>query len=115
MPTVLDVRDPHCGWRRLDQANVRALSRATKSRYQLTAVSLSRLQADDSSWLQEMGGRVFHQPTEATKRAYGLGGVPWTIVIAPTGTVEKLRRGAYVDEVRREVEDDFGIRLPGIE
>lgn len=115
MPTVLYVWDPNCGWCLRNQASVLALARQTRGRYQLILVSLSRLKPAESSWLEEYAGLVYHAPTEATKRAYSLGGVPQTIVISQAGTVQKLWRGAYVEEVRREVENYFGIRLPGIE
>ncbi len=115
LPTVLYVWDPNCGWCLRNQANVLALARQTRDRYQLVPVSISRLEPVDSSWLEEFAGLVYHAPTEASKRAYSLGGVPRTIVISQAGTVEKLWRGAYVEEVCREVENYFGIRLPGIE
>lgn len=115
VPTILYVWDPDCGWCVRNQANVVALARQTRGCYRLVSISLSRQAPVDSSWLEEFAGLVYHAPTEATKRAYSLGGVPQTIVISQAGTVEKLWRGAYVEEVRREVENYFGIRLPGIE
>lgn len=80
----------------------------------MIALSLTRLETADASWPQEFADSVYHLPTEATKRAYCLGGVPQTIVISKAGTVEKLWRGAYVDQVLREVEEYFQIRLPEV-
>lgn len=112
--TILYVWDPNCGWCRRNEANARALALHTRGRYQMIALSLSRLEAGDSSWPREFADSVYHQPTEPTKRAYSLGGVPQTIVISKAGTVEMLWRGAYVGGVVREVEEYFGIRLPGV-
>jgi len=46
--------------------------------------------------------------------AYKVGGTPNTLVISPEGRVLKNWRGAYMDDLQREVEQYFEVELPGI-
>ena len=46
--------------------------------------------------------------------AYRLSGTPQTIVVSSRGEVMKNWNGAYVGDVKHEVESYFGIILPGL-
>jgi hypothetical protein len=43
---------------------------------------------------------------------YQFKSTPMTAVITPTGTVERVWRGAYVGKTRSETEEYFGVVLP---
>ena len=49
-----------------------------------------------------------------TMREYKLGGTPQTIVVSPQGQVNRIWSGAFAEDLKREVEDYFGVKLPGI-
>jgi hypothetical protein len=47
-------------------------------------------------------------------REYKLGGTPQTIVVSPQGQVTRIWSGAFAEDLQREVEDYFSVKLPGI-
>jgi hypothetical protein len=49
-----------------------------------------------------------------TMREYKLGGTPQTIVVSPQGQVTRIWSGAFAEDLQREVEDYFSMKLPGI-
>ena len=52
--------------------------------------------------------------TRETIQSLGLGRTPQTIVVSPEGKILKVWMGAYVEEMRPEVEAYFGVQLPGL-
>ena len=47
--------------------------------------------------------------------AYRLGGTPNTLVVSGDGRLLHQWRGAYSGSSKKEIEDYFGITLPGVE
>jgi hypothetical protein len=60
------------------------------------------------------GLETYSKPTEAFVSSLGLGSTPQTIVISSQGKIEKNWIGAYGDDTKKEVEDYFGVVLPGL-
>jgi hypothetical protein len=46
--------------------------------------------------------------------AFMYSGTPEMIVISPEGTVKRVWRGAFTDEVKRDIESYLGVHLPGM-
>ena len=51
--------------------------------------------------------------SDITRNSLKIGGTPQTIVLSKNGEVLKSWRGAYMSTVKDDVENFFGIRLPG--
>jgi hypothetical protein len=56
---------------------------------------------------------VYRDPSDRTREAYRLGATPGMIVVSEEGKVVKHWRGAWLGATQREVEEYFGVKLPG--
>jgi peroxiredoxin len=113
LPTVLYYFSSTCAWCQRNWANVTALSEASGDRYRVVAVSAER---NLRPFVAKKGLRleVLEQLSEETVLALGLGGTPITIVIGADGVVTHEWRGAYSERIGRQIEDLFGVTLPGL-
>lgn len=113
-PTILYFFSTSCGWCARNWPNVLALEAATRGRYEFIAISNS---IDTAEFVTERalpftcltGVRV-----EALRRLH-IGGTPRTIVVSRDGVVMRDWVGAYTDATLREVEQAFGVTLPGLQ
>ncbi len=111
--TILYYFSPSCRWCERNWANVEALANATTDRYRFVAVTAA------AAGQASAGGRprsfeVYGGLSERDRRAAGLGGTPHTIVISPTGLVQRAWMGTFRGENQREIEAYFGVTLPGV-
>jgi len=58
--------------------------------------------------------QVYTDLSDDTKKAYKMGGTPQTIVVSSDGQVLQNWNGAYTGEQQKQVEEFFGITLPGL-
>ena len=113
-PTVLYVFSPSCGWCAKNLPNVKALASEVSGQYRFIALSLSAHDLRDYLSQQNFDFSVYCEPAAAAVTAYRMGGTPQTVVISADGRVIKNWYGAYSDSTRREVEEYFHVRLPGV-
>jgi hypothetical protein len=57
---------------------------------------------------------VYARLPAETVESLGLGSTPQTIVVSPEGEIVKVWSGAYIEDLRSEVEAYFGIQLPAV-
>ena len=112
-PTILYYFSPKCAWCERNWLNVKALAAALAGRYRVVGLSTS---SDVAAYVQERGlsFEIYAGLTPDLTRAYYLGGTPHTVVISAAGRVERNWAGAYTPRVQREIEQAFGITLPGL-
>ena len=112
--TVIYVHAPGCYWCRKNAENIQfVMEAAPRFRY----ISLS-LQAEAQFNARKPVLQVqstLIRPSAATIRAYRLGATPQTIVVTSQGVVERVWLGAFTGAIGKEVEDYFGIKLPGLQ
>jgi peroxiredoxin len=117
LKTVLYVFSVTCHWCEQNLDNIKALSASAPGRYRLVGISLDR---DDAGAVRDYVSKhgltfpVYYEPSLATFKSYKLGGTPQTIVISPDSKVMNDWAGAYNAELKPELENFFGISLPGI-
>ena len=111
--TVLYVFSTTCPWCTKNLPNIKALNHAMGDTFRFTAVSLD---PDVAAYMEthQIGFKVLVRPSARTISDYGLGSVPYTLVISPTGKVLHVWRGAYRGRVAAEIERTFDIVLPGL-
>jgi hypothetical protein len=113
-PTVIYVLSPTCAWCKRNEANVEALAINVVGKYRFLAVSLSSDGLRQYAESAHISFPLYSDLQVSTLSAYKFGGTPQTIVVSPEGKVLKNWKGAYIDEVKEEVESYFAVRLPGI-
>jgi peroxiredoxin len=115
--TVFYVFSVTCHWCEQNLDNIKALSASSSGRYRFVGISLDR---DDPAAVRDYASKngltfpVYYEPSLATLKSYKLGGTPHTIVVSPDGKVMNDWAGAYNAELRPELENFFGVSLPGI-
>jgi hypothetical protein len=57
---------------------------------------------------------VYANPDPSKSPVYAQTGTPTTFLISPQGLVLGVWRGAYVGEVKKEIEAKLNVQLPGI-
>jgi len=113
-PLVVYWMSPGCGWCKKNEANIRALAAGVRGKYSLIALTSSARSASGFEAVAHIGMPILGEPDSETARRYRFGGTPQTIVIDSDGTVTKVWTGAYRGTILAEVEQYFGLTLPGL-
>jgi hypothetical protein len=113
VPTVLYYFSPTCVWCNRNWDNIRALDRGAHGRYQVVLLTRAR---GVREYLKQYGLEieVVEGISESVVEAYKLGGTPQTIVASIEGLVTHDWRGAFTPRIERQIEELFGISLPGM-
>lgn len=113
VPTVLYYFSPSCAWCTRNWDNIRALERGANGRYRVLLVTRAR---DVASYLKEHGLTfdVVEGIGESVVEAYKLSGTPQTLVASIEGIVTHEWRGAFTPRIERQIEELFGVSLPGV-
>ena len=112
-PTVLYVMSPNCGWCSRNLPAVRSLVSTASPQFRFVAVSSEPLKAEQSSITANYPISIAGAVSENDRRQYGFVATPQTIVVR-SGVVTASWAGAYVADVRKQVEEFFTLRLPNI-
>lgn len=113
-PTVVFIITPTCGWCTKNVMNMRALVENAGNRYRFVGLSLSSDKLLDYVKDNKLEFPIYTDLPILTMREYKFGGTPQTIVVSPQGQVTRIWSGAFAEDLQREVEDYFGVKLPGI-
>lgn len=113
-PIVLYVFTPQCSWCARNLANLKTLLAQKQGAYRFVGLSLTDKDLREYVAKNQLGCSIYFNPAEEAVREYRLGSTPQTIVIAPNGKVLRNWVGAYTGAQQAEVEQFFGISLPGI-
>jgi peroxiredoxin len=113
-PVVLYVFTPQCQWCARNLANLKTLLAQKQGAYRFVALSLTDKDINDYAAKTQLGCPVYFNPAEESLREYKLGSTPQTIVVSREGKVLKNWVGAYAGPQQTEVEQFFGITLPGM-
>jgi len=113
-PSIIYVFSPSCIWCNRNQENLETIIASKRATHRIIGVSLASEGVKEYVAKHNFDFPVYVNLTPDTVRAYNLGGTPQTIVISSSGKVEQNWEGAFVGEVKSEVEKYFGIALPGI-
>ncbi len=113
-PTVFYVYSHSCGWCKRNQPAIAALAGQAAERYRFVGLCMGPPQ----SCAKREGDPPFAsyagvKPQQVME--LGLGSVPQTIVVAPSGEITRHFRGAWVMKARNEVQDYFKVELPELE
>ena len=113
-PTVFYVFTPQCGWCAKNASNLRTLSERITGRYRLIGLSLSSVGLDEYVAQQGMNFPIYTNLSQQSIAAYHLGGTPTTIVVSAEGKLLREWKGAYMGRSKREIEEYFGVSVPGV-
>jgi hypothetical protein len=113
LPTILYYFSPSCGWCERNWNSVSALERATRGRYRFVAVTTAGETArrDRASRLPVP---TYWGLSESQRLAHEFAGTPHTVAVSPDGRVLQSWSGAYVRNVRVDVERYFQVQLPEV-
>ncbi len=114
--TLLYVFASQCGWCERNHANFLALAGAAEAKgYRVVVLALDEGEALDQYIRRHaIGTPVYRKPSAETFKAYRLGATPGMLVIATDGRVDKHWLGAWSGKAGSEVEEYFGVKLPGV-
>lgn len=112
--TVLYVFSPFCGWCKRNEANIKELASRAGNRFRFLGLSLE--QRDLQKYVAEGHAPfpVYLANSEEVMRQLNLYGTPEVIVVDTNAKVQRVWQGAFVGETQKEVQDFFGLQLPGL-
>ena len=113
-PTILYVFSPTCLWCEKNWENIESLNSKIATEYDFVALSVSEQGLDELAERRDWTFPIVKEPSTATVLAYRLGDTPQTILVSQDGHVIKNWQGAYTGSVKKEVEEYFGLSLPGV-
>jgi hypothetical protein len=115
--TIVYYFSPDCPWSRRNSQNIFALAASTAQRYRFISYTYVPMGHKED-------GGVYNAPMpilvddangpRSLRMEYKLVGTPQTLVVSSDGHVVRNWQGAYVGEVRSEIERFFGVQLPGL-
>lgn len=113
-PTVLYVLSPQCGWCKRNEGNMKALYAAAGDKYRFIGVSLvpenlAKYIADKHEPFP-----VYLLSSKDVGAQLHVIGTPETIVVGPDARVIHAWEGVYIRQNQAEVENYFGVKLPGL-
>jgi Redoxin len=110
-PTVLYVFSPTCHFCAANLENVKYLARAKGADFRFIGVSIQPDGLASYARAHDINFSVY-TATAAMQSAYSLTVVPQTLLIESSGRVIRSWTGAYVGDVKREVEESFRMEFP---
>jgi peroxiredoxin len=116
-PTLVYFMSPKCIWCSRNRENFRAIVTQTKAKLHVVCVSQFPDELPDyiaKNGLEGLGIEFLLNVPGDLLGVYGFSATPQTLVISKEGRVEKAWRGAYTVEKQHDVEEFFGVHLPGL-
>lgn len=113
--TVLYVLSPLCGWCKRNEANIKALTAQAGTHFRFVGLSIEGTNLKDYVAQNHAPFPVYLIGSQQQVRDLHLDGTPQTVVIDPSGKVEKAWPGAYLASSQKEIEKFFGATLPGLQ
>ena len=113
-PTVIYVISPSCVWCKRNTQNINALASRKAEAFHFVGVSLSEPGLAEYLNSHGLDFPTYQQLAPESRQMLGLGATPQTIVISRDGRVLKNWIGAFNSELQPEIEEFFGIQLPGL-
>lgn len=114
--TIVYVFTPECSWCARNLQNIKAVAASAGSGTQVIGVSLNSNRDEVRKYVNatkvEYDAVVI--PGSGTAQAYRFTGTPETLVIARSGEVREVWRGAYSGATADQVSRSLGITLPGL-
>jgi hypothetical protein len=113
LPTIFYYFHPSCSWCERNWESVRTLADATRGRYRVVALT----SAGDDVRRERASGlpfQTFWGLPEAQREAYQFRGTPHTVVVSADGRVLRSWSGAYMRDVKTELERYFQVSLPEV-
>jgi hypothetical protein len=112
-PTVVYLFSPTCGWCDVNWPNVETLAKASAGYYRVVAVT-TRRGLREYVQTRRLQVDVLEGLDDNSQQAFGAGFTPRTIIVAADGQITHDFRGAYTPRIERQIENVFGVLLPGV-
>jgi hypothetical protein len=114
-PTVMYVLSPLCGWCKKNEGNIKALVTEAGTRFRFVGLSTEPKNLKEYVAQNHAPFPVYLVSSQDEVQRLHLGGTPQTIVVNRRGKVQKAWQGAYAENIQREIERYFGVKLPGLQ
>ncbi len=113
IPSVVYFFEPGCEWCDRNWRNIETLAASASGRFRVLAVSRVRgvrpyLEA------RHLTVDVVEGISENVRQSLGLYGAPATIAVSAEGLITHVWRGAFTPRSQRQIEELFGVVLPGL-
>jgi hypothetical protein len=113
-PTLLYVFQPACVWCSRNRDNLQTVLEHA-SNYRVIGLSLTQRGLKDYVARNGYKFPVYVPPNQKSIAQLKLHATPETLIVSPSGRVEKVWIGAYGGKMKNDIESTFGITLAGLE
>lgn len=114
LPTILYVFTPPCGWCTKNVSNVKTLADKLKGRYRVIGLSLSGISLPEYVSRHSLQFPIYTDLSPRVVMSYRLAGTLETLLVSKEGKLIREWKGAYTGTNKKEIEEYFGIELPGL-
>ena len=114
-PTVFYVLSPSCVWCERNNENINAIAKEKADNFRFIGLSLANQNLSGYLQSHRFTFPVYANVAPESIAMLGLGVTPQTIIVGPDGRVIKNWVGAYSSSIQPQVEEFFGVRLPGLD
>lgn len=115
--TIIYVMSPTCNWCLRNRANIRALAEGVAGKVNIVGVSVAPAADKNFSIFVENQAQpfpIYAGLSDLVSRRLRLRSTPTTILLSSDGVVIKFWEGAFASKVGEEIQQYFGVALPGL-
>lgn len=111
-PTLIYAFSPDCAWCDRNLEGIKALIDGLEGRYDIVGVVTRGEEVE--SYLEKVALDIstYRDPNEGTRRAYGFGPTPQTILLNEAGEVQLTVLGAYGADAAAKLAEQTGVKVP---
>ena len=114
-PTVIYVFTPSCSWCDRNNRNINTIVGLKRESFRFIGLSLADNGLSGYVDLHDLKFPIYRSLAPESIEMLGLGSTPQTIVISADGRIIKNWVGAFGGGLEPEVEEFFGVQLPGLD
>lgn len=113
-PTFLYIFRPDCEWCGRNWDNVLFLHKQIGEKYTFIGLSLDDAGLDEYVRSNKIDFPVYAATSRQSLAGLRITGTPQTLLVSNSNVLRKNWSGAYGGKLQTEVEEEFGLRLPGL-
>ena len=115
LPTLFYYFSPTCSWCERNWENIRALTAAAPGKFRFVGLSPTDIDVEKVMREHDLDFEVYSSLSPDATRSYHFGATPSTVLVSPEGTVLRAWSGAFGPNSAPEIEQYFGVTLPGLD
>jgi hypothetical protein len=114
LPTVVYLYSASCHWYEKNLFNVQEMVSQSSGKFEVILISMEPRTSDRKD-PGILGATHLFSPSIESKMTFDFNATPMTLVFSPDGVLQKVWKGAFINEKKIEIEKTLGIHLSDLD